>query len=280
MRPLIALGLLLICDRVVAHGIKCDQVFINKSERAICASPELMQLDGEMARLADVIDPVRDGFKAEQRDFRAALKRCKGQDDCLHFVYQDRIQQLRELAQYVTEPTYPAEQADGDFAQATPAEQTADQNTEADPDVPSEALAQPEPVVTSESLPDPTVEAPGTEPTAQTPGTGGGDGGWLVFLLILGVIGAAISAFWGWLQRVVLRCPKCTKWFAGEELSSSSQSSVRYEMRTFEDVHKDRHGHRTGSTSRKRQVRVNVTETTTRYKCKICGNEWTLHTTS
>ena len=71
-------------------------MFMNKSEKAICGSSDLIQQDlrvGTLSRRAKVLDPH---YSKDNRAFRSALKKCDGDLACLSDLYTDRIKTLQD----------------------------------------------------------------------------------------------------------------------------------------------------------------------------------------
>lgn len=101
---------------------------------------------------------------------------------------------------------------------------------------------------------------------------------WLVVTFWGTVIVLALRGLrriWRRLRRAFKVCPKCSKWNAGKEIDRNSHSYTDYEMRYFTDTHYGRDRFTvTGRTTKKRQVKVRVTETVVKLKCKYCDNTW------
>jgi uncharacterized protein len=88
-----------------AQELSCRQLFMNASEKRICATPELMQLDQQMGELAREVELHQNGFKSDQRQFRRALKTCDGDVPCLGKTYNSRIRELQAVAGTLPPPT-------------------------------------------------------------------------------------------------------------------------------------------------------------------------------
>lgn len=101
---------------------------------------------------------------------------------------------------------------------------------------------------------------------------------WLVVTFWGTVIVLALRGLrriWRSLRRAFKACPKCNKWNAGKEVGRDSRSYTDYEMRHFTDTHYGRDRFTvTGRTTKQRQVKVRVTETTVKLRCKYCSNTW------
>jgi len=277
-----------------AQELRCTQIFMNASEKRICATPELMQLDEQIGELGRRVMPYQDTFKADQRRFRKALKTCNGDEACLTSSYQVRISELQAFVNTLPAPT--DAEATGLAAQAQEAEQkrNAQEQTReriADKLEATDAAAQPvedTPMEQPEGIQAPVdpmpigeVGQPVAEPAeqvveAQPEGTSDRPSWWVIGLIVLMVIGA-IGMFVDWLFKAVRRCPKCTKWWAGEIFDQDREAYTDYETKTFTDTHWDKNFNRTGSTTRKRQVAVRVSNTTNYLRCRLCKHEWTIH---
>jgi uncharacterized protein len=99
------LGLLLAFSGVgQAQELRCNQVFMNASEKRICATPALMELDKQIGEVGRRAALHQDGFKSDQRKFRKALKACDGDEACLTGSYQSRIAELQAFVETLLPP--------------------------------------------------------------------------------------------------------------------------------------------------------------------------------
>lgn len=276
----------------VAHAqeLRCTQVFMNPSEKRICASPELMQLDQQMGELGRRVEPHQDSLKSDQKRFRKALKTCDGEEACLTNSYQNRIAELQSMIATLAPPTSEeiaaldigaAKAEEKRESQTDTRERIAHELTQKDADA---QLTHVEPEVIEWPAPEPVAipEAAPEEPLSDRapPASGPLDDGeiswgvWgLIALFAIGIIGWIQD----WAHKAFRhRCPKCKNWNTGTVFDRDSNSYTDYETKTFDDVHKDSHGMTTGSTSSTRQVAVRVTDTVNHLRCKICSKEWTI----
>ena len=294
-RWIVAFAMALAWSGVQAQELRCTQIFMNASEKRICATPSLMQLDQQIGELGRRVQPYQDTFKSDQRRFRKALKTCNGDEACLTSSYQVRISELQAVVNTLAPPT--DAEADRLAAEAREAQerrhaQEATRDRIADKLQAADAASQPvqdAPVVQPpapdfQSTQEPAVEVgqpvvdPNQQVATEQPSEGSGSDGpsWIWIAVIgLAVLGA-IVAFFDWLYKAVRRCPKCTKWWAGEIFDQDREAYTDYETKTFTDTHWDKNFNKTGSTTRKRQVTVRVSNTTNYLRCKLCKHEWTI----
>lgn len=246
-----------------AQEIRCNQVFMNPSEKAICASPELLAIDAQMAQAYREAQPHLDGLRKDQRAFKRERKACRGDAACLLRVYEEQIAELRSavpVAEEVADPVL-------DDALATGSEEPA-------PGILAEVANQEAPI-TSEPPP---VAAPVAPPSSgSVPTSRPSDGSsWVVLAVIVFVVISAIATFVSWLFKAVDRCPKCTRWWAGQETHREEQIGTAYE--TVDRVDKHRSGGKIiKEVTRKEQVAYNVVRAAVRLECKYCRHEWFRH---
>lgn len=103
---------------------------------------------------------------------------------------------------------------------------------------------------------------------------------WLGVTFFATVAWMVVTWIWRGLRRAFKVCPRCKKWNAGKEIDRDQNSYTDYVTRNFTDTHHDRMGVKTGSTTKQRQVRVRVTKTVVKLKCRYCGNVWSQSSTS
>ena len=298
--------LLGLADFAHAQELRCNQVFMNPSEKRICATPALMDLDVQIGELGRRAAMHQSTFKSEQRKFRKALKACDGNEECLTGSYQLRIAELQAYVDTLPAPTESEEAKlvkagekagkKRDSQEATRAKiavklNEQDTNEQDTNEHAYELSADEQRQISDEPIPTedapeeldelqvvPTVEL--TQPTQPATVSGTGEVGWggiaLMGVIVLVVLGWLKS----WLERAVRRCPSCKKWFAGKVIDSDREAYTDYETKTFEDVHRDRNQHVTGRTTKKRQVKVRVVESTYHYQCLHCDNKWAWTSTS
>jgi uncharacterized protein len=101
----LALTLEAVSGTVAAQELRCTQIFMNASEKRICATPTLMRLDQQMGQIARRAEPHQESFDSDQRRFRGALKTCKGEEGCLTVSYQNRIAELQAFVNTLAPPT-------------------------------------------------------------------------------------------------------------------------------------------------------------------------------
>lgn len=278
-----------------AQELRCTQLFMNASEKRICATPALMDLDQQMGALGRRAAPHQDGFGSDQRRFRKALKTCNGDEACLTRSYQIRISELQAFVDGLQPPSEEeaARLARADAkaeakrnAQAPAREKIAGQFAEdamAEAPLeapPAEAVVNEPGVVPMQSTPADAPAEPASVEPAPPAATDAGETGWGGLALMGALMIGAIAWFKSWLNRAVRRCPGCKKWFAGKVIGSEREAYTDYQTKTFEDVHKDRNYVVTGRTTKQRQVKVRVVETTDYLQCLHCDCKWSLTSTS
>ena len=279
---------------IQAQELRCTQIFMNASEKRICATPALMQLDQQMGELGRRVQPYQDSFKTDQKRFRKALKTCNGDEACLTSSYQVRISELQAFVN--TLPPLTDTEAARLAAEAQEAEKKRDAQEQtreriAEKLEAADAAAQPvdaapveQPVVIqapSDQLPIGEVGQPVPEfieqaAEARPEKTDGGETSWLGIAIAAFIVLGVIVAFFQWLYKAVRRCPNCTKWWAGEIFDQDRESYTDFETKTFTDTHRDKNFNVTGTTSRQRQVAVRVSNTTNYLQCKLCKHQWTI----
>jgi uncharacterized protein len=267
---------------------------MNASEKRICATPELMQLDQQMGEIGRRAALNQDNFNSDQRRFRKALKTCKGDEACLTISYQNRIAELQAFVNTLTPPT------DDEAAKLAAEADKAQEKREAQADTreaiaasveqadESAALAAADaalPTVTMEppqhEVAEQLVDAPGEaveQPSAEV--AKDDKAGWGTLAIVLLFIGGVIVAFFDWLFKAVKRCPRCTKWWAGKIYDQDHESHIEHETKEFVDEHRNRNNVLVGTTRVKRQVAVQVSNTTNYLRCQICQHEWVINHSS
>lgn len=269
---------LMFCASAIAQDIKCDQVFMNPSEKQICGSEDLLRQDAVMGELYRRVEPHVDQVKKQQREFRRGLKSCKGDVPCLESSYGHRIEELKQaintlpdatqeqIEQLSQEAAVIEEQRSEDAlvraeleAEIAPTVETSQENVETPPD---SVVPNPETVISEvvDETPDiarESVESP-----------------WWLKWLGVGAAGIFLLWLWGVIQEVFGRCPKCKQWRVASVTDSDQRRHTEYETKTFTDVHRDKNYNVTGRTEKRRQVRVNVVNTTEYLKCRSCQHEW------
>ena len=262
----------------LGQDIKCDQVFMNPSEKQICASEILMQQDDLVGELYRRAEPHFDKMKKGQREFRRALKSCKGDLTCLSTSYEFRIEELKqaintlppptdeEVEQLVAEASSVDEQRDADLDERARLEEEAAQKAAI---LAAEVAVQPEIAAPAEEIapnevvePAPTPVAPDFKFAWWVKWVGGGVGILVLFWL------------WGVIQELFGRCPRCKKWHAAVLIDQKQNAHTEYATKTYTDVHKNKDYQVTGRTERQRQVKVRVVKTIEHLKCAHCSHEW------
>lgn len=289
--------LLTFAPQVYAQELRCTQIFMNASEKRICATPALMELDKQIGELGRRAAMHQDGFKSDQRGFRKALKTCDGDETCLTTSYQNRIAELQAYVGTLPPPTeeelaklaQAGEKANAKReAQADTREQIAEKLSDQD-FTQRQELAAEEVLIAEGPVPEviasevASVEAPAADAVAQpeqAAATENTEPGWGSIAFLGALVLGALAMFKAWLNRVVRRCPGCKKWFAGKVIDQDRESYTDYETKTFEDVHRDRNYVVTGRTTKQRQVKVRVEKTTNYFQCIHCNNQWAWSSTS
>lgn len=300
---------LLISSKVASQEIKCTQVFMNKTEKAICASAEIMALDTKMSTVAHRAELIDENYRSDQKHFRKELKTCESATECLKSKYSARITyleatissgapltqdqentatskdtkaQIKLDKQALARQKY-AEQASKNQNQT---QSLADNENSNDASSTQQILKQD---IRNETAQSTDLPAQGTETTqainsASDKDTKKEQGAYWIIITIIIIISliflSIILSIWTWIKAIVRRCPRCTKWWAAEAIDSTSNTTTEYELRKFDDIHKDHNRIERGRTTRTQQVAVNVTQTSTLYHCKICEHEWTIHSSS
>jgi uncharacterized protein len=256
-----------------AQEIRCNQVFENPSEKAICASPELLAIDAQMAQAYRDAKPHLKGLGKDQRAFKRDRKACKGDMECLLRVYETQTAELRAAVP----PSGPA------AGQGEVVEQDASYPTEAD----QSTAPAPTGLVSDVATQEPSQDfAPGpVDDVAQTPPvetapqseTGQSDGAtWVYIAVAVFLIIGAIGSFFSWLFKAVDRCPRCTRWWAGKEFARKEQMGTEYETVERVDKHRSR-GAVIKEVTRQEQIAYNVVHAAVQLECKHCGNTWFRH---
>ena len=256
-----------------AQEIRCNQVFENPSEKAICASPELLAIDAQMAQAYRDAKPHLKGLAKDQRAFKRERKACKGDVECLLRVYETQTAELR-AAIPPQAPVQSQEQiVEPDVSYPTGADQSmAPAPTGLVSDVATQEPSQ-------EFAPGPVEDVAQTPPveTAPQSETGPSDGAtWVYIAVAVFLVIGAIGSFFSWLFKAVNRCPKCSKWWAGQEIDREEQMGTEYETVDRVDRHTSR-GVTVREVARKEQVAYNVVHAAVRLECKHCGHKWFRH---
>lgn len=287
IRGLALLALVAISGSVAAQELRCTQIFMNASEKRVCATPALMQLDQEMGQVARRAELHQDSYNSDQRAFRRALKTCKGDEACLTVSYQNRIAELQSFINALDRPT--DEEAKKLAAEADQAQAKRDDQADtreaiaakvAQADAAAEAaapVAQPEVMqeAPQAALAEEPVASPAVEPEPPKENEQANTLiGWAVIIFVVLVVIGITYSFVQWVFRVVKRCPRCTKWWAGEVYDKDHESHVEHETKVFVDEHRNRNNVVVGTTRRERQVAVNVSNTTHFLRCQTCRHEW------
>lgn len=267
----VALVVWLFTGVVAAQEIRCNQVFMNPSEKAVCASPELLAIDAQMAQAYRDAKPHLKGIRKDQRAFKRERKACKGDMVCLLRVYETHIAELRsavppedpvvvseryESVQPHVEPPMPGIHTD------------ASQTALARPVGDTDHATPPEVSAVANSLPS----------TPSTPSRGKDTSvNWIVLGVVAFAAIAAIVSFVGWLFKAVGRCPRCTKWWAAEEVGREEHVGTEYETVRRTDERRNRAGNLIETVHRKEQVAHSVVRAAVRMKCRCCGHIWIRH---
>lgn len=261
-----------------AQDIKCDQVFMNPSEKQICGSEELLRQDAVMGELYRRVEPHMDQIKKQQREFRRGLKSCKGDVPCLESSYEHRIEELKQAINTLPDAT--EEQIEELSQEAAVVEEQRNEDALERADLEAEIAPKVEtPQETADTPPDVTAqdqEAVVSEVVNETPDIvrESTESPWWLKWLGIGAIGIFLLWLWGVIQEVFGRCPRCKQWRVASVTDSDQRRHTEYETKTFTDVHRDKNYNVTGRTEKKRQVRVNVVNTTEYLKCRSCQHEW------
>lgn len=291
----------LVAAPAAAQELRCTQIFMNASEKRICATPELMEQDATMGRLARRAETVMPDYRREQKAFRQALKRCDGETSCLAQLYTSRIDALNTAVGSMPEPdaeqakewaaddakadlkrqdqaarreAYAAELQEKDAkAQATSAPTVQAEMVKADP-APAEPDASVEPEQVNEE-----PAAPAPSPAAPPLPAKDSEPGWGTYAFMIAIALGVWLAFWSWLTTACRRCPRCKKWFGGNVYDYDQSSHTDYETKTFRDVHRDRNNMPIKTVERQQQVKVRVVQTTDHLKCKVCNHLWSTTST-
>ena len=270
-----------LCAPASAQDMKCNQVFMSPSERRICGSEALMQQDQIMGEMYRRAEPHIDGIKKVQREFKKALKSCKGDEACLMRSYEVRIEELKANINSLPPPT---EEQIQDLSQAAEVkeeirDEQADERSQIAAELPVEELPvveEPAPVEASAFEVPKTALEVAPEPTPAVPD----EVPWWVFIVLAVVTLGIWLWFWSWLQVELKRCPQCRRWHAGQVYDQDQSEHTDYETKTYTDKHRDRNNNVTSTTERQRQVAVRVVNSLYYLKCKFCKKTWVRHTTS
>ncbi|MDE2616259.1 MAG: hypothetical protein KGL73_04455 [Burkholderiales bacterium] len=272
-RFLLALCLMLTSTYAASASFDCSKAS-SMIEIAICSDNALDALDVELADVYTKSVAVDPSHKKVQRDWLKKRNSC-ADNDCIRKAYEDRIRELKALTR--------AEAAQPLAAIVTP------QQTVPQPSSAVEVVPAPVP----ESRPAPAVSAPpATKPVVRTEpplvkSLGVNEPGWMDaldqwfrsnFVIIAGVVLLAlIYAIYGYAKG----CPSCRKWYAAQKASSELLGqNVEHRTVTRNEEHRDREGQLIKTVERKEQIQVTVSKHRDHYRCKYCGHEWSLVTTS
>lgn len=279
-------------DVASAQEIRCTQVFMNDSERAICGNETLSALDRQMGALARRVELHQDSYKGDQRRFRKELKKCKGEVGCLSSTYQSRIVELQSIVDQLPPPSAveagkleaKARKADEKWDDQTAARERWAENASesASQSEPEQEVAPPSysaPPMEVEQPPDagqpnqaPAVAALQPVPLATSRPDAGLSWGWLTFWILFG-----LAVLWGIklkLEEVFYRCPRCRRWGAGVVKNASSENFTSVETRTERTTHKSSSYKVTGYSEKQVHIPVLKTRTTEYIQCRDCGCEW------
>lgn len=288
-----------------SQELSCKQIFMNKSEKAICGSTDLIQLDmkvGTLSRRAKFVDP---NYSKDHRLFRSSLKKCNGDLSCITNLYSTRIDYLQGIIdgsrtltdaeiekieqqdQKAAERFASQESARERYASDSNKQLTQDKNT---PQETSTTLNETPQIYqdnaqqsTDDVLGSPT-EAPITPqdqgPTNPAPSsTIGNQSGSLK--TILGIWN--LLPWWTWAGGAIVflayfsrkKCPRCGKRGTSTEVSRDHEgTSTEYRDVVVEDKHRDRHGQLIKTVARTEQRAVKVDHYTVHYRCKNCRHKW------
>jgi uncharacterized protein len=281
---------LVIVGELQAQELRCTQIFMNASEKRICGTPSLMQLDQQLGEVGRRAAMHQDSFKSDQRAFRKALKACKGDEACLTVSYKNRIAELQSFVDTLAPPDAQEVAKLDQAAEKTQEKRDAQADTRAE--IAENLEAKDEAVVVASEVLDtyetPVVDALQEElvqpepiaaaaPVEQSvPAAKSEEMGWGGFALISALILGALAIFKAWLNEAVRRCPGCKKWYAGKLIDQDREAYTDYATKTFVDEHRNRMNELTGRTTKQRQVKVRVVETTNYFQCIHCNCNWAL----
>lgn len=296
-----------------AQEMSCKQLFMNKSERAICGSVVLIQQDakvGVLSRRAKIVDP---DYAKGDRNFRSFLKKCEGDLGCLESAYSDRISYLqatidsgrtltedesakiqlqdekaekRFISQEGARERYLAEQArkEVEKVDASPASQEGQKSIASGEGGSSSEIDGNEQSATSDlasgrllSRSDMEQEVDQSGAKILPPTTGQND-------FLLSIVRILIHVpWWVWLIGVIFffaffsrkKCRRCGRRGTSREVGRSYEgTSTDYRDVDVETKIKNARGEHVGSTSRKEQRAFKVNHYTVTYKCSNCGYKW------
>jgi uncharacterized protein len=261
------------------------------TEKRICATPALMQLDQQMGQVVRRAALHQDSYNSDQRAFRKALKTCKGDEACLTVSYQNRIAELQAFVNTLTAPTDDeanklAAEADKAQAkrddQADTREEIAAKVSQADAAAAEAAARVAQPDVIRE-LPQTTVAEEPVAAAVVNPAQPKDMAqrndvvGWAVIIFVLLAVIGIVYSFVQWVFRADKRCPRCTTWWAGQVYDKAHESHIEHETKEFVDEHRNRNNVVVGTTRSQRQVAVNVSNTTHFLRCQTCQHEWAVN---
>lgn len=243
-------ALLLVSGTVHAQEMKCPQVFMNSSEKEVCANAQLLALDRAMGTAYRAAAPHVDKIERDHRAFKKDRKACKGDVACLTALYEARIGVLA-LAVPAPVEAQPPEEIPVPFPMP-------ERDTGAVPQPAAPAY------LDSTAVEPPPQMAPAVSPVAPTTSSEPSKDGWGLLLVWGLLIVAAIAKLFSWVARFIRRCPKCTRWW-GEEFDRDEQPRTR-----FMKVH-DGHG--------VKNKRIQEVWRKSRLRCAGCGHEWFMTST-
>ena len=223
-------------------------------------------------------------MKKGQREFRRALKSCKGDLPCLTRSYEFRIEELKQAINTLPPPT--EEQVEQLTAEAASVDEQRQSDADERARLEAEAAEQAE-VLAVEVVSEPEIAVPveevmpseAVEPVPVAATQEFKLASWVKWAgLGIGIM--ILFALWSAAKEVFGRCPRCKKWRAAVVVGGDQQAHTEYATKTFTDVHRDRNNQVTGRTEKQRQVRVNVVNTIEHLKCNNCSHQWSRSHTS
>lgn len=240
-----------------ADNINCSAGIFFKSNRTICDSPELLDLDKQVAEKYRELD-TNSALRVEKRSWKDKRNSCKGEFECIKSLYQEKILELdSELAKQVQFRKEQERLEQERLMEARPSEgadepinQTGFESTEGQVDSnEGDELA----AVTSE------IQDKNTNKSLLSLIFH------LMFYLIILTSPITVPILIVYFKT---RCPRCKRWFAKKEIGRNELD--RYISSAPYTISRSKNHTSTGY----RVVTVFVIEHF--YRCKKCGYEWSV----
>lgn len=276
---------------------------MNKSEKAICGSLDLIQQDlrvGTLSRRAKVLDPQ---YSKDNRTFRSELKKCNGDLTCISDLYTGRIKTLQdtidsgrtlsdEEIEIIESRDKKAERkfASQEHARERYADKVHIENEEPEasqqnagkiPNGEDDNQVTPpsnQQQIASISDSQPIAEQAEIAQETDTPTYTPPNNATKTIISIWNLL-----PWWLWLGGAILvvgffsrkKCPRCGKRGTSKEINRSHEgSSTEYRDVDVEDKHRNSRGELIRTVTRTEQRAIKVDHYTVYFRCDNCKHKW------